>query len=442
MKSSRILLGAAIVAMTASVVAVMLPRSLEDAPDETPATITTSQLGSPIGVGQNVDAVIDQLQTAIADDSKDWNSWAKLGLAYLAKSRSAADPTYYNKAEEALARSLEINGEDNFEAIFGMSSLQASRHRFGDALTWAKRGAALRPDNPDVLGIKGDALVELGRYREAADTFQAMVDLRPGLPSYARMSYLSELHGNISDARVAMRSAYRAAGSPDDAAWARSHLGDLYFNAGELGRALGHYRSAAELSPSNPLGRAGVAKVAAARGALPVAIRLMEEVVEGSGEPGYPALLSEYSLAAGRRQEASRAFDKFLRREELERANGTNTNLESALIEADRQVALRDALERARREYSERHSVHVADALGWVLYAHGRYAEAWRHSKESFRIGTNNALFHFHAGMIAEKLERPEVARRHLRTALRINPYFSIRHSETARRTLDRLEGR
>ena len=442
MTRSRILVGAAAVAMAATLGTAVLPGAGEATLDPGPGGITTSDIAGPVPSGQDVDGVIRQLRVNVEADPSDAASWAKLGLSYLAKSRSAADPSFYPKAERAFETSVRLNDDTNFEAVFGMSSLQASRHEFASALRWARQGVEMRPDNADVRGLMGDALVELGRYRRAADAMQKMVDLRPALPSYARISYLSELHGNLSDARLAMRSAHQAAGTRDDAAWAMVHLGDLFFDAGALRPALVRYERAARIAPSNLLGRAGIAKVAAARGDLAKAARLMEEVVAGSGEPGYPALLSEYYLAAGRPKKASRAFRIFREREAAERSNGTDTDLETALIQADRGTSLQDALRRARAEYGKRRSIHVADALAWVLYADGRYARAAKYSKESLRLGTKSALFHFHAGMIAKRLDRRDSAEQHLERALDINPYFSVRHAPTARRVLDRLTRR
>jgi hypothetical protein len=55
-------------------------------------------------------------------------------------------------------------------------------------------------------------------------------------------------------------------------------------------------------------------------------------------------------------------------------------------------------------------------------------------------LGTRNATFLFHAGMIELARGHHDDARRLLREALATNPYFSILHASTARRTLARLE--
>ena len=60
-----------------------------------------------------------------------------------------------------------------------------------------------------------DAEIELGRYRDAARTIQRLVDTKPGLPAYARVSYYRELHGDVIGALRAMRYAVSAGSSEE-----------------------------------------------------------------------------------------------------------------------------------------------------------------------------------------------------------------------------------
>jgi hypothetical protein len=84
----------------------------------------------------------------------------------------------------------------------------------------------------------------------------------------------------------------------------------------------------------------------------------------------------------------------------------------------------------------------VADALAWALHANGLDRRALRYSTRALSLGTRNALFCFHAGMIRLGLGDRDGARRLLARALDTNPRFSIRYSAAARRTLRSLEGR
>jgi tetratricopeptide (TPR) repeat protein len=116
-----------------------------------------------------------------------------------------------------------------------------------------------------------------------------------------------------------------------------------------------------------------------------------------------------------------------------------NVDLEVALFDADHGDP-GSALAAARAEWERRHSVHVADAYAWALYASGRYGEAARMATRALDLGTRNASFLFHAGMIERARGRDGAALRLLRGALAANPRFSILHAPTAERVLAELE--
>src|SRR5262249_12513523 len=151
-------------------------------------------------------------------------------------------------------------------AYTGMASLAAARHDFATSLTWGEKARAANPYSAHALAVVGDAQVELGRYQEAFDTFQQMIDLRPELSTYARVSYGWELQGNVDNAVAAMQLALQSAGTPQDAAWAANQLGDLFFNQGKVGQAEDQYRRATDLDPTFVPAHAGLARVAWARG--------------------------------------------------------------------------------------------------------------------------------------------------------------------------------
>jgi Flp pilus assembly protein TadD len=72
--------------------------------------------------------------------------------------------------------------------------------------------------------------------------------------------------------------------------------------------------------------------------------------------------------------------------------------------------------------------------LAWALARNGRCGEARRWSQRSLRLGTRDASYFFHRGMIERCLGRNADARRWFRLALDTNPHFSLLWSPTARR--------
>ena len=94
-------------------------------------------------------------------------------------------------------------------------------------------------------GVIVDAQVELGRYDAAERTLQRMVDLKPNLDSYARVSYFRELHGDLPGAIEAMRLAASAGGDArENLAYVQTLLGNLELARGHTADAERAYRLA------------------------------------------------------------------------------------------------------------------------------------------------------------------------------------------------------
>lgn len=381
---------------------------------------------------------VEELEVRFAADPTDDVIAAKLGLAYLDAVGANADPRFYPRAEEALRTALAIN-PDSFEATFGMAALAAGRHDFHGGLSWSRKAIRLDPYNSDARGIQGDSLIELGRYEAAARAFQRMVDLKPGLPSFARISYLRELQGDIPGAVRAMRQAFDQAGSPGDAAFAASHLGDLYLNQQRITKAERWYLRGTEIDPSATQPLSGLAKIAAVHDDLDEAIELIVKVLEINEEPGNAFFLGDLYRASGDEQAAADAYALGRRLNAREARNGSDVMLEASLFAVDSGQPTQ-ALRLARAEYGIRRSVHTADAYAWALYANGRYKKARELSQAALRLGTKSASFHLHAGMIALQLDDRKGAIGHLSTVLELDPVFSLQHRATAERILDCLE--
>jgi tetratricopeptide (TPR) repeat protein len=321
-----------------------------------------------------------------------------------------------------------------------MGALAAARHDFAGALRWGLQAKALNPYNASVYGVIGDAEIELGRYHQAFATFQTMVDTRPDVSSYARVSYARELTGDVPGAIEAMKGAQAFAGSSADAAWAAYQVGDLYFNSGDLAAAAKAYRQGVALAPDYVPPHAGLARVAWARGDIQKAIDGFTWVTDRYPSPEYVTALGDLYAANGQAAEAEQQRQLVGVERRLFQANGVNVDLELALFDADHGDP-EGALTAARAEWARRHSILVADAYAWALYANADYRAAARYERTALSLGTKSALFEFHAGMIQWKLGNTAAARTFLRDAVDTNPHFSILWSPVAARVLAKLGG-
>jgi tetratricopeptide (TPR) repeat protein len=391
--------------------------------------------------GTSTDRLIESLQERLKTTPDHWQSYSQLGVAYLQKARETGDPAYYQKAEGVLRRALALEPGD-YVATAAMGALDLARHQFGSALEWGERARQYNSYRTYAYGVIADAQIELGRYDEAVETLQAMVDLRPDISSYSRISYVRELHGDVEGAIEAMQMAVQSGGpNMEGTDWTRVQLGHLYFNTGKLNEAETQYRLALEAHPEYVPAMAGLARARAARGEYDEAIKLYSAAVNRMPLPEYAIALGDVYEAAGRPAEARQQFDLVRAMERLYLANGVDTDLEMALFAADHadSQSIGEAVSRARRALEKRPTIYAASVLAWALYQSGQFAEAYDLSKQALRLGTQDALLLFHAGMIADKAGHPDEARTYLEQALSINPHFSIRYAGAAAGTLAAL---
>ena len=418
--------------------AVVFVRGTGDALDPATRHPSSSALLLPTPNAGSLEGAIASLQQRLREIPDDWRGLAQLGLAYVAQARVTADASWYPKAGAALRRSLRLQPDENVDGALGIGTLDLARHDFAAALRQGRRASELDPYSADAYGVIGDALLELGRYDRAFESFQTMVDTRPDLASYARVAYARELIGDVSRAERAMRMAFDAAGSPSDSAWTAYQLGELAFGSGDVGSARGWYARGLDLDPAYVPNLAGLAKVAWARGDDELAIARLTEVVARYPSAEFVVALADLYRTTGRPALAEQQEAVVAAMHDLATANGVNVDLELALFDADHGEP-DGALTAARAEWARRRSVHVADAYAWALYANGRYRRASAFAERALSLGTRNALFLFHAGMIRLGLGDEAGARRYLSRALATNPNFSILYADDAKRILARL---
>jgi tetratricopeptide (TPR) repeat protein len=354
--------------------------------------------------------------------------------------RETGDVALYAQADMAFAEALKRDPQ-HLDALVGQGILALTRHDFSGALRWAEQAQAINPYRAGIVGIKVDAFVELGRYEEAVAATQTMVDLRPDLSSYSRVSYLRELYGDTPGAIDAMQAAVDA-GVPGTESWlwVQTQLGHLYFNSGDWRRAEGSYQEALRFRPDYVYALAGLGRVRAAQGQMDEAIELLTRVTNVMPLPEFVITLGDLYQASGQAERAAQQYQLVGAIEKLYEANGVDVDLEMALFSADHDQNLEATLARARKAWAARPSIHGADTLAWALYKVGAYDEAKSYSDQALKLGTKDALKLFHAGMIAYRLGQKDQARTYLEQALAINPYFSILYADEARETLEELQ--
>ncbi len=350
----------------------------------------------PVLTGTSND--IPALQSAVERSPRREDLRAALAAAYLQRVRDTGDPSFYARAEGVLGRPRTP------EALATAGDLALARHDFRDALALGRRAGTIGAP------VRVDALVELGRYPEAERELQRMVDRKPNLAAYARISYLRELNGDLAGAAQAMRLAVAAGGAaPENTAYVEALLGELERRRGRDAAARRAFERALALVGNFAAAEAGLAR-------LDGGVARLRRVVGRLPLPEYVIALGELQLAAGRSEAARETFALVGAQRALLDGAGVDTDAEIAIFEADHGDPRR-AAELAQRAWANAPSVRAADALGWALTRSGDPRSGLRWARRALRLGSVDPLWRAHAGLSALAAGKRDEGRRQLREA-------------------------
>jgi tetratricopeptide (TPR) repeat protein len=379
-------------------------------------------------------AVVQRLERRVARRSDDSALHSALGLGYQQLFRETANPAWLSRARGAFDDARALGGADDALTLLGLAQLSATQHRFAEAELYARQALRAAPDNVAALGALGDALLELGRYEDAFAANDRAAGQGPSVGAYARVARARELLGRSVAALEAMEFAIEAgSGIPEQKAWALSRHGGLLLDIRRVEAARRAFEQALRLQPDFPHAEAGLAKVVAARGQRVAAARRFEQLLRRVPSAEYATELGDLYLSMGREGAAARAYDRARRFERALARNGVRTMLASASLDLDLGVHLRSALVRARQAYREAPNVETEAVLAWALARNGQCVEARQFSRRALALGTRDASFLFHRGMIERCLGSSSAAS-WFAAALRVDPAFSPRWAPVAER--------
>jgi tetratricopeptide (TPR) repeat protein len=367
---------------------------------------------------------IDEARREIAQRPDNVSAHAALAQALARRARETADPDFYRQAEEAVAAALALDPRA-FEARKTAVWVRLGQHEFAAALTAAQALNAEVPDDVQVYGFLVDANAELGRYREAEESAQWMLDLRPGnIPALTRAAFLRELFGDIEGAIMLMQAAYprTPVTEIEDRAWIATHLAHLELARGRAGDAEKLAQHALALFPGYHYALAQLAKVRLAQRRADEAVALLREHVAAAPHPENFYGLGVALHKAGRTQEARATFEEFERKARAEMNVWDNANRELVMYYVDYGRDPGKALEVARAEAARRQDVHTLDALAWALSAAGEHAMARAEMEKALAVGIRDPAMLYRAGVIAMREPDARAAQEFFRRSLEADP--------------------
>lgn len=400
--------------------------------------ISTVKAAEEPSVAKSSDTEINeilQLIEKMPDSAKGYNQLASI---YIRRARETGDFSLNSKAETSVEKALQIAPDDVLAKKL-KASLHLTFHRFPEALELGKQLQNEFPKDAFAYGILTDANVEMGNYKEAVEAAQSMMDLRPNTASYARTAHLRSLFGDTKGAIEAMKLAAQTADPNDKEAqsWCLVQIGDELWKNGKYTEAEKVYDEALQNFPNYYLALAAKGKIRAAQNDFEGALKYLSEANNKIPNVETTILLGDIYTKQGNLEKAKQEYALV---EVIEQKIGVNNDRKRlAVLWADQEMKLDEALAITQSEYKIRKDIFTADALAWTLYKKGQLKEAKQIISSAMNPKSNDARIFYHAGMIEKDLGNKQEAKKMLENALKFNPAFDLIQAEKAKNALSEL---
>ena len=367
---------------------------------------------------------------------------AQVAGLYLQRARDTGDMDDYGRAQVWAESSLAIRRDRNGKAQLVLASSLLARHRFPEALAAAGDLVSRDPNEPAYVGLLGELELEMGDYEEARRVFQSLDPWRANLAVAPRLARWAEIEGYPDVARRLLNEALARATEQSDLpaeqhAWFALRVGDFELRQGRFPAARAALERGLAVAPRDGRLHAAMARLEAASQRWKRARRYAREAVRLAADPATLSLLGDVEAALGHRAAAESAYAAV---ESLAAERPEPFNRQWTLHRLDHGRHLGETVALLRREIAVRGDVYGYDQLAWGLYRTGALADARAASDAALRMGTQDPMLFFHAGMIARALGDTSAARRDLAHALELNPHFHHWFADTARAALDSLD--
>lgn len=315
-----------------------------------------------IRYGKEWDDVSNNYQTlklAIQKNEADHEAKIKMANLFIREARVTGEHGHYYPAALAMTDRIinsttKVNNME-FLALVTKAGVQLSLHEFKAALETGQKAIQLNNKNAQIYGVLTDCYVELGQYDKAVEMADIMISIKPDLRSYARISYLREIHGQIPEAIEAMKMAVEA-GVPgyEDTAWAMLTLGELYERYGEPDKAKLLYEEILAERPDYPFAVGALGAIQLKNKDIKKAEETTLKAIDIIPEVGFYTQLAEIYKIQGRTEEMTKIMEEVFIMLKDDEDNGHNMNLEYANIYLDLLEKPEQALEYAQKEFDKR----------------------------------------------------------------------------------------
>jgi tetratricopeptide (TPR) repeat protein len=406
-------------------------------------------LDNPLTTGTDVEweALLTNYDNAVLTLQKNpdaLDQYILLAHVFITEARLTGNGNYYHQAAikmlDVILASDKKDSNLEFQALTFKSGVLLSMHQFQAALDAGNAAYKISNHNAQLLGALVDANVELGHYAEAVKYCDMMIQLRPDIRSYSRVSYLRQIHGDNQGAIEAMKMAVES-GLPgaESTEWARIVLGDLLLMTGDLKNAEICYSTADGLRNNYAYAKAGMGRLEKAKKNYAAAIQHTEAAITIMTDVAFINQLADIYALQGDKDKAEEIRKDVL--DILKKAEKEEDKMEVAVKHnAARELAeaylhtgnFDDALKFAKQDAAYRPAnIDANELVAWTAYLNKDYATAKKYADNMLITKTKNPATLYKASIIYKKAGNTSDADKLMQDAVAMNPAIELHMNTT-----------
>ena len=320
------------------------------------------------------------------------------------------------EAVNAATRVLERDSE-NMAALYTRAQAQIAAGHPEQTLADADRMLVIRPDDEAATSLRGGALIDLGRSKEAEETWKGLADRAMAGDDENRAARtcaaLATFYRSQDDQQKAQETFEQCSAKYPGHALLQQWVSDFYTESAQPEKAIEIWRKAIEETPEDLKLRSKLANLLYQQGEDAEARTVVEESVELFDTPDAWRMLSSFERKNGNAKAAREALEQA-----MERTRSVSPALRFEL--ADLLVEEGD-LERASKEAAKIEEPSYRGLLdGAILLAQGDAKAALAKLDSGLRLWPNNAGARYLAGRAAMQLGNRKRATSEFREAVRV----------------------
>ena len=324
------------------------------------------------------------------------------------------------------------------------------RGEYDKAIRLLQKGVEISPNDLVLLKVKGEIEALSKKYEDAANDFQAIIKLAPHNPlGYMEMGRLMLAQKKTKDAVAWFKKAYNTKGGWQVAVPA---LIKTYAMAGKLDKAikvaknevnkrsnspLAHYylgktllakgdysaaekalTTASQLAPEWPEPYRALAQMYLKQGKIAKAIKRVEDIYSKRPSVGVGLSLASLYEYYGHYNKAIDVYKELLQK--YKNSPVLLNNLAYLYTEhCTDKKKLNEAAEMITRALAIKPDApNLLDTAAWVAYKQKRLNVAWNYIQDALAKGSQNAVIHLHAAIVARDLGKNDLAQKYLEEAI------------------------